>query len=551
MKDTKHFHFTSGEMASRNASADTSPTRNITSDVRADDEDREGPVREKLEETTIEEQQNRNSTEFTDIDMKEVPNSSDDRGRVRKKRSFDDVEGSETPGATKHVRKRSRDFEPPENPVQEKSHEQRDQTGYDTNEGGESLSTQRASEGRPTDSVSSRPTTPKVEKAPKEKEDSPARVTSEQTPASPSQTTTSGFTSSSIKSPFASLSNSKSIFSGAGTSNSSETIQSAFASASKSSPSPFSTLSPSKEKPPTTVDTSSIMSSNPSNEKLSFASASSTSSGFGALANKPSVFGGGLNTNSPFKNAITSAKLGSFASTSTGSIGNGFAIKPAKPFGKAADDNDDEDEDGGEGYDPEAAQVGTESEEKQDERFYERDVETGEEGEKTLFQCRARLFWMHENAWKERGLGTFKLNAAHIESRQEHQEVEREDGVEEDKAQAQDRSGEEEQGAAATQDESGQVEGRRDLVQEDAAAENGYESQGEESAATTNNSRSKLAARFIFRRDASHRMMLNSPITKEVELKSRATGKPAAIFTGFVEGKPAPCLLQVRNLYKT
>lgn len=37
-------------------------------------------------------------------------------------------------------------------------------------------------------------------------------------------------------------------------------------------------------------------------------------------------------------------------------------------------------------------------------------VETGEEGESTLFSCKAKLYHFTGKEWKERGIGTFKLN---------------------------------------------------------------------------------------------------------------------------------------------
>lgn len=37
-------------------------------------------------------------------------------------------------------------------------------------------------------------------------------------------------------------------------------------------------------------------------------------------------------------------------------------------------------------------------------------VETGEEGERTYFSCRSKLFHYDAGEWKERGVGTFKVN---------------------------------------------------------------------------------------------------------------------------------------------
>jgi len=39
-------------------------------------------------------------------------------------------------------------------------------------------------------------------------------------------------------------------------------------------------------------------------------------------------------------------------------------------------------------------------------------VETGEEGEETIFSCKAKLLYNDGKEWKERGIGTFKLNVS-------------------------------------------------------------------------------------------------------------------------------------------
>ena len=37
-------------------------------------------------------------------------------------------------------------------------------------------------------------------------------------------------------------------------------------------------------------------------------------------------------------------------------------------------------------------------------------VETGEEGENTIFACKGKLFQFSDKMWKERGIGTFRIN---------------------------------------------------------------------------------------------------------------------------------------------
>jgi Ran-binding protein 3 len=48
-------------------------------------------------------------------------------------------------------------------------------------------------------------------------------------------------------------------------------------------------------------------------------------------------------------------------------------------------------------------------------------VETGEEGEETIFSCKAKLLHNDGKEWKERGMGTFKLNVSE-ESYDNHDE---------------------------------------------------------------------------------------------------------------------------------
>lgn len=54
-------------------------------------------------------------------------------------------------------------------------------------------------------------------------------------------------------------------------------------------------------------------------------------------------------------------------------------------------------------------------------------------------------------------------------------------------------------------------------------------------------------ARFLMRADGVHRIVLNSPLTKQISVADPAGGPPrgkTAIFLGFVEGKPT--LMQVK-----
>ncbi|KAL4871833.1 hypothetical protein BDV12DRAFT_183413 [Aspergillus spectabilis] len=119
-------------------------------------------------------------------------------------------------------------------------------------------------------------------------------------------------------------------------------------------------------------------------------------SGFASLGSGFSSFSGGFGAASP------GGGLTSFAAPSAPGI---LGSTSSKPFGAEEDsDEDDDKEDEGESGPAEFA------EDKTDERFYEQRIETGEEEEKTYFSCKAKLFHFSEGEWKERGLGTFKVN---------------------------------------------------------------------------------------------------------------------------------------------
>ncbi|KAL5339562.1 hypothetical protein BJX70DRAFT_363236 [Aspergillus crustosus] len=124
--------------------------------------------------------------------------------------------------------------------------------------------------------------------------------------------------------------------------------------------------------------------------------AASKPSGFASLGSGFSGFSGG------FGGASSGGGLTSFAAPSAAGI---LGSTSTKPFGAEEESEEDEDkEDDGENGPAEFA------EDKTDERFFERQIETGEEEEKTYFSCKAKLFYFSEGEWKERGLGTFKVN---------------------------------------------------------------------------------------------------------------------------------------------
>lgn len=119
------------------------------------------------------------------------------------------------------------------------------------------------------------------------------------------------------------------------------------------------------------------------------------------------------------------AKLTSFAKP-----GEGFKTdKPARPFGAPESDEEDgdkeDDEDGDEGSGDEAAGSDKESQEKKEKSEEPKEsaddkkkpklqkvvIDSGEAGEVSLLQVRAKMFMMEKGVgWKERGAGILKVN---------------------------------------------------------------------------------------------------------------------------------------------
>ncbi|KAL8698116.1 MAG: hypothetical protein Q9201_006754 [Fulgogasparrea decipioides] len=122
--------------------------------------------------------------------------------------------------------------------------------------------------------------------------------------------------------------------------------------------------------------------------------------GFGA-----STFGSGFA--SP---AAGAPRLTSFAAP-TGDLVPPKPAESGKTFGAPADPSREEEEDGSED-DPNHEEVGVGSDEV-DSRFQQQEVETGENGERSIFiSPRAQLYFYDRSGWHEKGKGTFKLNVA-------------------------------------------------------------------------------------------------------------------------------------------
>lgn len=222
-------------------------------------------------------------------------------------------------------------------------------------------------------------------------------------------------------------------------------------------------------------------------QKSAFAAPASSGTSFGSGASgfgkigQSSGLGSGLGGGSGFGSG--GGGLTTFASGKSTPLSG--VIKQKAAFGAPADDDEDG-EDGGE----DDATAGSKSplaveEDEKDERFFERDVETGEEDEITKYSCRAKLYNYStlpdgKKEWRERGLGVLRLNVK--------------------------------------------------------AAEDGDDN-------------SKPKARFLMRADGSHRVVLNTPIKKEIKFGTPSGGPPTngfIYFMGTFDGRDNLEMLQIK-----
>ncbi|KAJ5502464.1 hypothetical protein N7463_005338 [Penicillium fimorum] len=187
-----------------------------------------------------------------------------------------------------------------------------------------------------------------------------------------------------------------------------------------------------------------------------FASTGASTTGFGTLGSGFSAFGSAFSApsgkltsfaspNAPAAFSGTTGKLTSFASANAPASFSGTAGKltsfasPNAPvsFGESSDKTLGAKQSDNEESDNEAAGEpnGTFVAEKTDERFHEqtgmdpslqptpripnmashsfqreKPVETGEENETTKFSAKGKLYYFDDKKWKERGIGTFKVN---------------------------------------------------------------------------------------------------------------------------------------------
>ena len=276
-------------------------------------------------------------------------------------------------------------------------------------------------------------------------------------------------------------------------------------------------------------------------------------SGFGALTSKPAVpadkpapalsFGGsptsgfgGLGTGSVFGSRLgngfsagSGTKLSSFAAPGKENdvVVDSKPAKPVKAFGapeaSEEEESDEQDSDVAEGSgNEEARHVSIEKEKKASKiargmfpflkdhatslTEFTVHIEDGESGEATLLQIRAKLFALEskEVGWKERGVGTLKINVP---------------------------------SSCASFDDQG------------LAIPGSFDASGLEEEDDVDTGTSKVA-RLIMRQENTHRVVLNTIIIKAMKFEDKpATSTAQIIFTAF-EGeqaaKPINMLLKVR-----
>ncbi|ESZ91794.1 hypothetical protein SBOR_7810 [Sclerotinia borealis F-4128] len=349
-------------------------------------------------------------------------------------------------------------------------------------------------------------------KRPRDTSQEPSRISSKSSikeissaePSKITQTSTSS-TENPIKSTFGSSSGDKFISSGFGALSSATTSPfgtlgatkpSVFGGNTKSPLSGFGALASSK--PTTSTATSSTSGSSGEKTTSGFGSAfgGGSTSGFGGLGSG-SAFGSGL------KNGFAGGsgpKLSSFAAPGKENVALGS--KPAKPFGAPASDAEDSDDDeddsdgGAEGDEEEGGDKAVVEEKKKSKKVH---MDDGEADEATILQIRAKLFAMgsKEAGWKERGVGTLKINAPKT---------------------------------SVEFDDSGHT------------IPNSFDSSMLEGH----------SVRLVMRQENTHRVILNTVVLKAMEFKPKPSTTSAQIlftaFEGETEAKPINMILKVSTL---
>ncbi|PYH47521.1 Ran-binding domain-containing protein [Aspergillus saccharolyticus JOP 1030-1] len=400
----------------------SSVSAQVAEDSQASDNDGgERPVRNKLKETSI------TSVNKADDACQEDSETSRASSRGRK-RSYDEDQPEKMEEDSGHRRKRSRDSNTEEentaaaatttetesqpaedlqrkilSPKKKRSRDQLDKDETKPAEATEQVEQSTADKEAPTTEKSAAEGEPEKKR---HRDDSQERE---------KVLIPSGFANTSSVSPFGVL--------GAGASKQESADPSAKSSAAfaasglaafaKTDQSPFGTFGSS---------TSSVFKSQPPSDASKPAptgfAAAAGKSGFASLGAGFAGFSGGFGSAAP-KSAITS-----LASPVTPSV---LGSKKPSAFGQP------ENEEGEEGDAEETnAGPGEFEQDKTDERFFERPIETGEENEKTYFSCKAKLFQFSNKEWKERGIGTFKVNVRvtdGVEDKKAARMIMRADGV--------------------------------------------------------------------------------------------------------------------------
>lgn len=475
------------------------------------------------------------AVEMTTDNGEATAESAEGRGRLQKKRSYEEVEDENAQESTatparQHTRKRSRDSAVEEdalnNGVRKSLETDRDKAaaGADTEANGNAKPPRLGTPEQTTDARNEAAveslTSPKTKRSrlhsTTDEEAATSASEAQETPSAKKEETSiklppgSAFANTSSASPFGALAGRKSPSTEPQTSASAFT-SSGFGALAASPPSGFGALAKTTGGPglgsgfasggKSPLSTKGNDAPAPASafgstlgQKSAFSTAGGSSSGFGSGTSGFSTLGssGGGSFSSTLGSGLGGSGFGSLAGGGLSSFASGKAaapfgssVKGAKPFGAAADD--DEGEDDNEDDDDKSGMRSPLSghDEKQDERFYEQSLETGEEGELTEFSCRSKLYnWASveggKKEWRERGIGVLKLNV-------------RKPGPDDE-------------------DE-------------------------------------KLTARLLIRADGSHRIVLNTPVKKEIKFGDPRGDKPQGgylFFSGTIDDKPDLMLLQLK-----
>jgi Ran-binding protein 3 len=150
----------------------------------------------------------------------------------------------------------------------------------------------------------------------------------------------------------------------------------------------------------------------------------SSGTGFGSLGGAKTGFGGGSvfggATNSPFGGTFASKQPGANSFATPGAPGiTGLSSKPERAFGAPGDKPEEEDASDQDDDDADKAEKDTEEDRRPSQSAAPK--ETGEENETSAWIGRAKLYTMDgegkERGWKERGVGNIKLNVTLDEPR--------------------------------------------------------------------------------------------------------------------------------------